>query len=259
MLALYGGVGTTLLPHAGHPVLPALDPRRWWPERIPWRRCSTRWKTRKPTCPARRAPAPWRCRARSSRPCRRALLQAGNAVRRGLQAVTLTLRQVNGNSLDASHFAPLSAALCVRKAVEEYAYENAEQRARVSVRIDGDFMFQGEETACVLILFNPLKNALYYLPLHPQATITIAVENTPAHRILVRDTGPGIPPARLADLFEEFHSFGKAEGTGLGLAFCRRAMTTARKPCASSTKARVRTSSWRACWGCKRVTKSSSR
>jgi signal transduction histidine kinase len=111
----------------------------------------------------------------------------------------------------------------------------------------------------VLILFNPLKNALYYLPLHPQATITIAVENTPAHRILVRDTGPGIPPARLADLFEEFHSFGKTEGTGLGLAFCRRAMTTARKPCASSTKARVRTSSWRACWGCKRVTKSSSR
>jgi hypothetical protein len=34
MIALYGGVGTTLLPHAGHPVLPALDPRRWWPERL---------------------------------------------------------------------------------------------------------------------------------------------------------------------------------------------------------------------------------
>jgi CheY-like chemotaxis protein len=41
---------------------------------------------------------------------------------------------------------------------------------------------------------------------------------------VVRDTGPGIAQERIANLFEEFHSFGKTEGTGLGLAFCRRVM-----------------------------------
>jgi len=154
----------------------------------------------------------------------RELAQGTNAAHRGLQAITLTLQQVNGKALDSDSFTLLSAAMCVHKAVQEYAYESVEQRARVEVQVAGDFSFRGEETACVLILFNLLKNALYYLPLHPQASITISVEAAPVHRIVVRDTGPGIAPHRLSELFEEFHSFGKSEGTGLGLAFCRRAM-----------------------------------
>ncbi|HEY1229795.1 MAG TPA: response regulator, partial [Ramlibacter sp.] len=93
-----------------------------------------------------------------------------------------------------------------------------------AVQVVDDFHFHGDETACVLILFNLLKNALYYLPLHPGASITITVMSAPAHRIVVHDMGPGIPRERMAHLFEEFHSFGKTEGTGLGLAFCRRAM-----------------------------------
>ena len=154
----------------------------------------------------------------------RELAQGTNAAQRGLQAITLTLQQVNGKALDSSTFTVLSAATCVHKAVQEYAYESAEQRARVEVQVAGDFRFRGDETACVLILFNLLKNALYYLPLHPDASIAISVEAAPVHRIVVRDTGPGIAPERLPELFEEFHSFGKTEGTGLGLAFCRRAM-----------------------------------
>jgi signal transduction histidine kinase/FixJ family two-component response regulator len=154
----------------------------------------------------------------------RELAQGTNAAHRGLQAITLTLQQVNGKTFESGSFRPLSAAMCVHKAVHEYAYENADQRARVAVQVAGDFVFRGDETACVLILFNLLKNALYYLPLHPDANITISVENAPVHRIVVRDTGPGIAPERLGQLFEEFHSFGKTEGTGLGLAFCRRAM-----------------------------------
>ncbi|MEJ8837373.1 hybrid sensor histidine kinase/response regulator [Ramlibacter sp. AN1133] len=154
----------------------------------------------------------------------RELAQGTNAAHRGLQAITLTLQQVNGKALDSSSFTLLSAAMCVHKAVQEYAYESQEQRSRVEVQVAGDFIFRGEETACVLVLFNLLKNALYYLPLHPEASITVSVEAAPVHRIVVRDTGPGIAAERLPELFEEFHSFGKSEGTGLGLAFCRRAM-----------------------------------
>lgn len=154
----------------------------------------------------------------------RALMQGKDASDRGLQAITLTLQQLSGKAFDSSRFAPLSAALCVQKAVSEYAFETPEQRASVALQVVDDFHFHGDETACVLILFNLLKNALYYLPLHPGASITITVMKAPAHRIVVHDTGPGIPRDRMAHLFEEFHSFGKTEGTGLGLAFCRRAM-----------------------------------
>jgi signal transduction histidine kinase len=154
----------------------------------------------------------------------RSLAQGAHAVRRGQQAVTLTLQQVSGKPLDRQHFARVSAALCVRKAVDEYAYENAKQRGSVAVDIGEDFEFDGDETACVLVLFNLLKNALYYLPLHPEATISVSVLGAPMHCVVVHDTGPGMPPERIADLFEEFHSYDKAEGTGLGLAFCRRVM-----------------------------------
>jgi signal transduction histidine kinase/ActR/RegA family two-component response regulator len=154
----------------------------------------------------------------------RTLASGAYAVGRGLQAVTLTLQQVSGRPLDSATFSRVSAADCVEKAVAEFAFEQAEQRACVSVNVEADFMFHGDETGCVLVLFNLLKNALYYLPLHPQTRISITVQDTPVCRIVVHDTGPGVPPARVAELFEEFYSFGKAEGTGLGLAFCARVM-----------------------------------
>jgi signal transduction histidine kinase/ActR/RegA family two-component response regulator len=153
-----------------------------------------------------------------------AVNQGRHAVARGLQAITLTLQELSGKAIDTGHFAPLSAAHCVRKAVDEYAYENGHQRGSVSVRMADDFTFRGDETAFVLIVFNLLKNALYYLPLHPDATITISVESEPFHRVVVHDTGPGIAPELVGRLFAEFQSAGKSEGTGLGLAFCRRVM-----------------------------------
>lgn len=150
--------------------------------------------------------------------------QGRHAVRRGLQGITVTLQQLSERAFDTTQFVPLSAAASVRKAVDEYAYEGDWQRAQVHVQVREDFTFRGDETTFVLIVFNLLKNALYYLPLHPDATITLVVGGAPEHRILVRDTGPGIAPELMPRLFEEFQSEGKSEGTGLGLAFCRRAM-----------------------------------
>jgi CheY-like chemotaxis protein len=153
-----------------------------------------------------------------------AVTQGRDAVARGLQAVTVTLKQMNGKSVDAASLRLLSAARCIRKAVDEYAYVSPQERERVIVRVVDDFTFRGDETTVVLIVFNLLKNALYYVPAYPQTTVTITIETAPEHRIIVHDTGPGIAPELVGRLFEEFQSAGKSEGTGLGLAFCRRAM-----------------------------------
>jgi CheY-like chemotaxis protein len=152
------------------------------------------------------------------------LSQGWQAVRRGLQSISLTLQYLKQAPADSSSLQLLSAQECVHKAVNEFAYESPEQRASVHVQAHADFTFRGDETTVVLILFNLLKNALYYLPLAPQATITLRVEAGATNRIVVHDTGPGIAPALRGRLFEEFQTAGKAEGTGLGLAFCRRAM-----------------------------------
>jgi signal transduction histidine kinase len=53
-------------------------------------------------------------------------------------------------------------------------------------------------------------------PIRPTVTISLS-DNDERIRISVTDTGNGVPPAILATLFQPFVSFGKVNGTGLGL------------------------------------------
>lgn len=150
--------------------------------------------------------------------------QGQSAIQRGLQSIKITLRQISDRKPSAMELRPLSAAECVRKALDEYAYESPEARQCVHLRVEEDFYFRGEAITFELMLFNLLKNSLYYLPLHPGMQIVVTVKAAASPCIVVRDTGPGIPPDILGRLFGEFQTHGKAEGTGLGLAFCHRTL-----------------------------------
>jgi two-component system sensor histidine kinase CpxA len=75
---------------------------------------------------------------------------------------------------------------------------------------------------------NVLRNALYYSP--PDTAVTVTV-STDAESILisVQDQGPGIPPAELTRIFDEFYRVDSARardtgGYGLGLAIAQRAI-----------------------------------
>jgi two-component system CAI-1 autoinducer sensor kinase/phosphatase CqsS len=143
------------------------------------------------------------------------------AVRRGLQVIAMTLDQVNDKPLDTARFSCLGAAETCAKAVQEFGYETDESRGKVVLKHEADFNFRGDETAFLFVLFNLLKNALYYTSAYPDSLITVTVQD---HMVRVRDTGPGIPAHSLARLFEPFRSEGKAGGTGLGLPYCSRVM-----------------------------------
>ena len=143
------------------------------------------------------------------------------AVKRGLQVIAMTLDEVSERPMDTASFSHLSAAEAVEKAVLEYGYETPAERDKVSVALVEDFTFLGDETAYLFVLFNLIKNALYYMKLDPSARITITIER---QQVKVLDSGPGMPPEALARLFEPFRSVGKSGGTGLGLAYCQRVM-----------------------------------
>ena len=151
----------------------------------------------------------------------RHLARGEQAVQRGLQVISMTLDEVSARPVDASTFRYLSAAEAVRKAVEEYSYDSDEARDRVGIEVREDFVFKGDETAFLFVLFNLIKNALYYVAAYPATRLTISVGE---HQVRVRDTGPGIPRDLLPGLFEPFRSAGKSGGTGLGLAYCQRVM-----------------------------------
>ena len=76
-----------------------------------------------------------------------------------------------------------------------------------------------------LVLVNLIKNAAQSMqPLEDKAEKVVSIEmdriNDRELQVSVSDRGPGIPPDRLKDMFEPFHSE-KAGGMGIGLAICR--------------------------------------
>lgn len=149
------------------------------------------------------------------------MAQGEIAIDRGLQIIAMTLDEVSGKPIDRTRFEYLPASTTTRKAIEEYSFDSPGERHKVKVIIRKDFTFKANETAYLFILFNLIKNALFNFKQHPQALLTITVD---APHIKVRDTGPGIPQEVLETLFGSFATSGKAGGTGLGLAYCRRTM-----------------------------------
>ncbi len=133
----------------------------------------------------------------------------------------MTLDEVSAKAIRPDQFTYLSAAAATRKALDEYGFGDQNERARVRLAVLEDFTFKVDETVYLFTLFNPIKNALHHIAAHPLATLTLTVDR---QTVIVHDTGPGIAPEILPHLFEPFRTAGNSAGTGLGLAYCQRAM-----------------------------------
>jgi CheY-like chemotaxis protein len=76
------------------------------------------------------------------------------------------------------------------------------------------------------VLLNLLTNAVKYTPKGGQVTVSAGPGGANKHRVVVSDTGPGIPAEKLSRLFTPFDRLGAdqsdVQGTGLGLAVSQR-------------------------------------
>jgi CheY-like chemotaxis protein/signal transduction histidine kinase len=143
------------------------------------------------------------------------------SIERGLRIIAMTLDEVSAKPIPSDRLVYLSAAVTTRKALDEYGFADRKERARVRLVVLEDFTFKVDETVYLFTLFNLIKNALHHIAAHPAATLTLTVDR---QTVLVHDTGPGIAPEILPHLFEPFRTGGNSAGTGLGLAYCQRAM-----------------------------------
>ncbi|MEY2520397.1 MAG: hypothetical protein QOF24_2156 [Verrucomicrobiota bacterium] len=76
------------------------------------------------------------------------------------------------------------------------------------------------------VLLNLLTNAVKYTAMQGKVSVSFNDSGNGTMRVLVRDTGAGIPVEKLSRLFTPFDRLGAeqstVEGTGLGLALCQR-------------------------------------
>ena len=112
--------------------------------------------------------------------------------------------------------------------IQEYGFDQETQRERVILSTKENFIIKANKTAFTYVIFNLLKNALYYLNSYPNQYVKIyfkkGLSESDFNQVIFEDNGPGIPADKIKNLFEPFYTSGKKEGTGLGLDFCKKTM-----------------------------------
>lgn len=145
--------------------------------------------------------------------------------------INIILSDLSEKSINPKEFSYLKPSIILPVIIENYGYKSQSEKNRVNFigNKDNDFVFNTIPNRFTFIMYNLIKNALYYLSEFPNSKITIGTEQRLIQHkmwnvIYVYDSGPGIPQDALSKLFDDFFTSGKKDGTGLGLAFCKRTM-----------------------------------
>jgi two-component system sensor histidine kinase ResE len=149
---------------------------------------------------------------------------------------TLRLRRLVNDILDLSQLEtgnmnmktePISIPDLVFRVTDRFVPLFEEQQKTLQVIVADDIpMINGDEDKLQQVLVNLLDNAAKYTPV--QGTVKVSAEQKGAYvEISVADSGQGIPPGELAQVWERFYKVDKARtregigGTGLGLAIAK--------------------------------------
>jgi PAS domain S-box-containing protein len=93
-------------------------------------------------------------------------------------------------------------------------------------RLDIPYYVDADRTRVKQVLINLLSNAIKYNRDQGTVEVTCTADSPERTRISVRDTGAGLPPEKLTQLFQPFNRLGQEssaeEGTGIGLVMIKR-------------------------------------
>lgn len=141
--------------------------------------------------------------------------------------IDMLLINSSGARLNPSDFRPHSARECIQSALARYPFTSERERALIHVVPGADFQFKGSDILLIHVLFNLLKNALYYVAAAGKGEIFIWTEpnSSGPNRLFFMDTGSGIPDSVLPRIFDRFFTSSSAgRGSGIGLSFCKMVM-----------------------------------
>jgi two-component system, OmpR family, sensor histidine kinase CiaH len=136
----------------------------------------------------------------------------------------LTLARADSEMLEL-RTASMDFSALVEEVHDDLQRIAASRNIEGSVSLDGPVTVQGDEVRLRQLLLILLDNALKYTDPGGQVHVSLARVDGRA-RLVVQDTGIGIPPRDIQHIFERFYRVDRARehesgGTGLGLAIAR--------------------------------------
>ncbi|MDD2583021.1 MAG: ATP-binding protein [Desulfuromonadaceae bacterium] len=94
------------------------------------------------------------------------------------------------------------------------------------IRFETPYFVNADRTRVKQLLINLLSNAIKYNKSNGSVTVTCTPSAPDSIRISVRDSGDGLAPEQLDQLFQPFNRLGQTaeveQGTGIGLVVCKR-------------------------------------
>ncbi len=116
----------------------------------------------------------------------------------------------------------------VSEAISRFPFNNAGEKALITVHVHDDVHVECPKLLVVHVLFNLIKNGIYFAQKSSKGTLRIAIAS---HRgkpsVELTDSGPGIAPSTRKRIFDRFYTTSDAgQGAGIGLSFCKTVMDT---------------------------------
>jgi C4-dicarboxylate-specific signal transduction histidine kinase len=152
---------------------------------------------------------------------RAAMARAADQARRAAGVLARLRRTVEQPDLDGRR-QQVDLRAAVASALHLIEPECRQREVEPRVHADCAVVVSAEPVALEQIIHNLLRNALQALEQvpAPERTLVITIAADAAQgRLLVRDTGPGIPEPMLQRIFEPFFTT-RRDGLGLGLSLC---------------------------------------
>lgn len=133
------------------------------------------------------------------------------------------LKNVKNEALYVSEMHMIKTAIDL--ALKEYPFTGSEQRALV--RLDANlenFAYAGEEQLIVHVLFNLIKNALYFIAKAEKGHLEIfSSDDAQNYYLHIKDYATGIAKEDLPFIFDRFYTK-TGVGSGIGLSYCKMTM-----------------------------------
>jgi signal transduction histidine kinase len=149
--------------------------------------------------------------------------------------VDMALMKVSPEKATKHELKPMQIKENVQMVIDAYPFKKIDdyknERDLVHINILDNFTFNGDETLFRHLIYNLMKNAIYFVRKANKGEIFIeaiagkSTDQNPnsMNYLYFKDTGPGIPAENLQHLFKAFFSRSQ-NGTGVGLSLCKSIM-----------------------------------
>ncbi len=135
------------------------------------------------------------------------------------QLLAVARSEAGGGAVD---WRPVELNALVKGVTEFWQAVADEKEIQVEIHENQPVWIRGEHRLLERLISNLFDNAMKHTPSKGKVTLGIDKENGHA-RLVVKDTGAGIPPEEIPKIFDRFFSrqSNSAKSTGLGLGLCR--------------------------------------